>query len=296
MNQWLREQLEIYFTENPKEAKLIAEQVLINKRSSEKAEDSRKKIRQKLSQEVNNISGRIDKFVNCKSKNPEEREVFIVEGDSALGNIKQARNPDTQAMYALRGKILNTFKASIDKALANEIVTDLLRILDVGIEVRDSNSKKLNTFDMSKCKWSKIILTSDADVDGSHVNTLILTLLYRFTPQLIEQDRVYIAQSPLYELVYRDKTFYSYSEQEKDSLIDKHGKNCVIQRNKGLGEGTQEMVHETIMNPDTRNLIKVTMNNYEESFTTLDTLMGSDVSKRRDIITDYLKEYVEGVA
>lgn len=296
MNTWLREQLEIYFTENPKEAKIIAEQVLINKRSSESAEASRTRIRQKLSKEVNNLSGRIDKFVNCKSKNPDEREVFFVEGDSALGNIKQARNPDTQAMYALRGKILNVFKATVDKALANDIVADLLRILDVGIEVRDSKSKKLNTFDISKCKWNKIILTSDSDHDGAHINTLILTLLYKFTPQLIEQGKVYIAESPLYELIYKDSTIYAYSEQEKDKLLKKHGSNCLLQRNKGLGQATKEVISETIMNPETRKLIKVTMNSYEESFSTLDSLMGSDVSKRRDVIVDYLDKFIEEVA
>lgn len=296
MNTWLREQLEIYFTENPDEAKKIVEQVLINKRSSESAEASRTRLRQKLSKEVNNLSGRIEKFVNCKSKDPSKREVFFVEGDSALGNIKQARNPDTQAMYALRGKILNVFKSPIEKAIANDIVADILRILDTGIEVRDSKSKKLNTFNLSKCKWDKIILTSDSDVDGAHINTLILTLLYKFTPQLIEQGKVYIAESPLYELIYKNNTIFAYSEQEKDSLLKKHGSNCLIQRNKGLGQATKEVISETIMNPETRKLIKVTMDNYENSFETLDSLMGSDVSKRRDVIVDYLDKFIEEVS
>lgn len=293
MNQWLRDQLEIYFTENPKEAKLIAEQVLINKRSSEKAEDSRKKIRQKLSQEVNNITGRIDKFVNCKSKNPEEREVFLVEGDSAAGSVKQARNTKTQAIYALRGKILNTSKASIDKSLENDIVGDLLSILGVGIEVRGSKSKSLNTFDISKLKWNKIILTSDQDIDGQHINTLILTMLYKFTPQLIEQGKIYIAVSPLYQLNYKDKSIYAYSEEEKDKLLNEHGKKCSIQRSKGLGENTKEVMYETVTNPKTRNLIQITMDNYTDAGEVVDTLMGSDVSKRKSIITEYLDAYVK---
>lgn len=295
MNDWLREQLEIYFTENEKEVKLIAEQVLINKRSSESAETSRKRIRQQLSKEVNNLSGRIEKFINCKSSDPTKRELFIVEGDSALGSIKSARNPDTQAMYPLRGKVLNVSKAKIDKVLDNEVISELLRLIGTGIEVRESKNKSLNTFDLDKLPWNKLILTSDQDVDGGHINTLILTLLYHFTPQLIENEKVFIAVSPLYELVYKDGSKFAYSEQEKDSLLDAHGKKCVIQRSKGLGENTKEVMYETVMNPETRNLVKVTMESYDETFKIFDSLMGSDVSKRKDIVTEYLKEYIKGL-
>lgn len=295
MNTWLREQLEIYFTENSKDAKLIVEQVLINKRSSESAESSRKRIRQELSKEVNNLTGRIEKFVNCKSKNPDERELYIVEGDSALGSIKSARNPNTQAMYALRGKFLNTLKASIDRALGSEVIRDLLRIIDTGIEVRESKSKSLNTFDIEKLPWNKIILTADQDVDGGHINTLILTLIYRFTPQLIEDEKVFIAVSPLYELVYKSKSIFAYSEEGKNELLEIHGDNCTLQRSKGLGENTKEVMYETVMNPKTRNLVKITLDDYDAAYDLLDSLMGDNIKERKRIISEHLKEYVKGL-
>ena len=295
MNEWLRDKLEVYFTENPQEAKLIAEQALINKRSSEKAEASRTAIRKKLSKKVNNLTGRIEKFVNCRSKKVEERELFIAEGDSALGSLRLARDPNTQALYALRGKILNTMKAPIDRILKNDIITDLLRIIDTGIEVKGNNSKSLNTFDLDKLKWNKIILTADQDVDGGHINTLVLTLFYTLMPQLLEQGKVYIALSPLYELVYKDESIFAYSEEEKDELLEKHGRNCIIQRSKGLGENTAEVMHETVMNPETRNLLKVTMENYDEVQEIFLQLMGDDIQSRKEIVTEYLKDYVEEI-
>lgn len=295
MNTWLREQLEIYFTENPNEAKIIAEQVLINKRSSERAETSRKAIRQKLSKEVNNLTGRIEKFVNCRSKDISERELFIAEGDSALGSLRLARDPNTQALYALRGKILNTMKASIDRILKNDIITDLLRIIDTGIEVKDSKQKSLNTFDIEKLKWDKIILTADQDVDGGHINTLVLTLFYTLMPQLLEQGKIYIALSPLYELVYKNESIFAYSEEEKDELLKKHGRNCVIQRSKGLGENTAEVMYETVMNPETRNLLKVTLDNYDDVQNTFSQLMGDDIQSRKEIVTEYLRDYVKEI-
>lgn len=296
MNEWLREQLEIYFTENPKDAKLLAEQVLINKRSSEKAESSRKAIRQKLNKEVNNLTGLIDKFEDCDSDDVNKREVFIAEGLSALGSLSLARDPEYQAMYALRGKVLNTQKAGIDRVLKNDVITDLLRIIGTGIEVKDSKNKALNTFDISKLKWNKIILTSDQDVDGGHINTLILTLFYNLMPQLLEQGYVYIAMSPLYEITYKDgKHFFAYSEQEKDALLKEHGSNCLLQRSKGLGENTAEVMHETVMNPKTRNLLQVTLDNYHEIHTLFEQLMGDDLVARKQIVTDYLKDYVKEI-
>lgn len=293
MNTWLRENLEVYFTENPKEAKIIAEQVLINKRSSETAETNRKRIREQLSKEVDNLAGRTEKFVNCKSKDKNVRELYIVEGDSALGSVKAARNTNTQAMYALRGKFLNTLKASIDRALGSDVIRDLLRIIDTGVEVRGSSSKSLNTFDISRLPWSKIILTADQDVDGGHINTLILTLLYRFTPQLIEEGKVYIAVSPLYELVYKDRSIFAYSEEEKNELLKEHGDNCILQRSKGLGENTKEVMYETVMNPKTRNLVKITLDDYDDAYELLNSLMGDNIKERKKIVSEYLKEYVK---
>ena len=296
MNEWLREQLEIYFTEYPKEAKLFVEQALINKRSSEKAETSRKAIRQKLNKEVNNLTGRIDKFVNCTSKDKSKRELFIAEGLSALGSLRDARDPEYQAMYALRGKVSNTQKTPVDRILKNDVVTDLLRIINTGIEVKGSKNKSLNTFDISKLQWDKIILTSDQDVDGGHINALILTLFYNLMPQLLEQGYIYIAMSPLYEITYKDgKHFYAYSEQEKDALLKEHGSDCLLQRSKGLGENTAEVMNETVLNPETRNLLQVTMDNYDEVHSLFDELMGDNITARKEIVTDYLKDYVKEI-
>jgi len=186
-------------------------------------------------------------------------------------------------------------KAPIDRILKNDIITDLLRIIDTGIEVKDSNSKSLNTFDLDKLKWNKIILTADQDVDGGHINTLVLTLFYTLMPQLLEQGKVYIALSPLYELVYKNESIFAYSEEEKDELLEKHGRNCVIQRSKGLGENTAEVMHETVMNPETRNLLKVTMDNYDEVQNIFTQLMGDDIQSRKEIVTEYLKDYVEEI-
>src|SRR5690606_16486045 len=235
ITEWLREQLVVYFIENPKEADVILKQVLVNKRSRERAEKTRLDVKKKLSGTVNNITARVDGFVNCKSKDKSKTELFFVEGKSALGSTQQGRDAQFQAIYALRGKILNCLKADYDKIFKNEIIVDLIKILGCGVEVKSKN-KDLNTFNIDNLRWSKIIITTDADVDGFHIRTLILTMIYRLMPTLIEEGYVYIAESPLYEITdNKDNSYFAYSDGEKDKIVAKLGNKLQsIQRSKGL--------------------------------------------------------------
>jgi DNA gyrase subunit B len=295
VTKWLREQLEVYFIENPKQADVILKQVLVNKRSREKAEKTRLDVKKKLAGTVNNLTARVEGFVNCKSKDKEKREVFFVEGKSALGSTQQGRDAEFQAIYALRGKILNCLKADYDKIFKNEIIVDLIKILGCGIEVKSKHAKDLNTFDINNLKWSKIIITTDADVDGFHIRTLLLTVIYRLMPTLIEEGYVYIAESPLFEITdKKDNSYFAYSDKEKDKIVAKLGSKLEsIQRSKGLGENTAEMMWETTMNPETRRLIQVTPEDAEKTLQAFDMFLGDDLDGRKEFIAENLHLYIE---
>lgn len=295
ITKWLREQLEVYFIENPMEADKIFQQVLVNKRSREKAEQTRLNIKKKLQSNINNITNRVDGFVNCTSKDGTKTELIIVEGKSALGATKQGRNPEFQAIYALRGKILNCLKAEYDKIFKNDIVVDLLKILGCGIEIKSKHNKELNSFDMNNLRWSKIIIVTDADTDGAHIRTLLLTLFYRLTPTLIKEGKVYIAESPLYEIVQDDKSYFAYSDKEKDEIISQLKGKFIVQRSKGLGENTPEMMWETTMNPETRRLIQITVDDVEKMQKYFELFLGDDLQGRKDYIEEHLHEYIENV-
>ena len=257
MVEMLRHNLEVYFIENPMDAEKIANQVLVNKRSREDAEKTRLNLKTKLTGKMD-ITGRVAKFVDCRSKDVNERELFIVEGDSALGAVKQARDSNFQAVMPIRGKILNCLKADYDKIFKSEIITDLIKVLGCGVQVKSRANKNLATFDMENLRWSKVILCTDADVDGFQIRVLLLTMLYRLTPALIEQGKVYIVESPLYEINSRDETYFAYDEAEKAEFLKKlEGQKYTIQRSKGLGENEPDMMNLTTMNPKTRRLIKV---------------------------------------
>ena len=293
MTEFLRHSLEIYFIENPLEAEKIANQVLINKRSRENAEKTRLSIKGKLTGSID-INNKINKFVDCRSKDVNEREVFIVEGDSALGACKQARDPDFQAIIPLRGKILNCLKADYDKIFKSEIITDLLKVLGCGVEVKAKSNKNLSNFDMNNLRWNKVIICTDADVDGFHIRTLVLTMLYRLTPTLIKEGKVYIAESPLYEITTKDKVYFAYDEVEKDRYLEEIGKQrFTIQRSKGLGENEPEMMSLTTMNPSTRRLIKVMPDSAEQTAAIFDTLLGDNLQGRKDFIVDHGADYID---
>ncbi len=293
MTEFLRHSLEIYFIENPIEAERIANQVLINKRSREDAEKTRLNIKKKLTGNID-ITNRIAKFVDCRSKDVNEREVFIVEGDSALGACKQARDPDFQAIIPLRGKILNCLKADYDKIFKSDIITDLLKVLGCGVEVKAKANKNLSNFDINNLRWNKVIICTDADVDGFHIRTLVLTMLYRLTPTLIREGKVYIAESPLYEITTKDKVYFAYDEVEKDRYLNEIGnQKFTIQRSKGLGENEPEMMSFTTMNPSTRRLIKVMPDSAEQTAAIFDTLLGDNLQGRKDFIVDHGAEYID---
>ena len=293
MTAFLRQSLEVYFIENPLEAEKICEQVLINKRSRENAEKTRLNIKKKLSGNLD-ITNRVAKFVDCRSKDTEQRELFIVEGDSALGACKQARNPDFQAIMPIRGKILNCLKADYDKIFKSEIITDLLKVLGCGVEVKSKANKNLSSFDMNALRWSKIILCTDADVDGFQIRTILLTMLYRLTPTLIEEGKVFIAESPLYEITSKNDVYFAYDEVEKDKFIEQLGKEkFTIQRSKGLGENEPDMMNLTTMNPESRRLIKVLPADAEQTAEIFDVLLGDNLQGRKDYIVEHGNEYID---
>lgn len=286
MVEMLRHNLEIYFLENPIEAEKIANQVLINKRSREDAEKTRLNLKKKLTGTMS-ITDRVAKFVDCRSRDVSKREIYIVEGDSALGACKQARDPDFQAIMPIRGKILNCLKADYDKIFKSDIITDLLKVLGCGVEVKNKANKNLSTFDLQQLRWDKIILCTDADVDGFQIRTLLLTMLYRLTPTLIEEGKVYIAESPLYEITTKSDTYFAYTEKEKEQFLNQIGKEKVtIQRSKGLGENEPEMMNFTTMNPETRRLIKVMPTDAQHTAEVFDLLLGDNLTGRKNYIAE----------
>ena len=284
MTDFLKERLEIYFIENPLDAQKIAEQVLINKRARENAEKTRLNIKKKLTGSMD-ISNRVQKFVDCRTRDASRRELYIVEGDSALGSVKLARDSEFQAIMPVRGKILNCLKSDYTKIFKSEVITDLLRVLGCGVEVKDRHAKEMAGFDLSALRWNKVVICTDADVDGFQIRTLILTMLYRLTPTLIQEGYVYIAESPLFEITCKGDTWFAYSNAEKDSVVAKlKGKKCDIQRSKGLGENEPDMMWLTTMNPDTRRLIKVMPEDVKQTATMFDLLLGDDLQGRKNYI------------
>lgn len=295
MVEMLRHNLEIYLIENPIEAEKIGAQVLINKRSREDAEKTRLNLKTKLTSKMD-ITSRVAKFVDCRSRDVAEREIYIVEGDSALGACKQARDPAFQAIMPIRGKILNCLKADYNKIFKSEIITDLLKVLGCGVQVKSKANKNLSTFDMDNLRWNKVILCTDADVDGFHIRTMLLTMIYRLTPALIEAGKVYIAESPLYEISCKNETYFAYTEAEKEEFLSKfEGQKITIQRSKGLGENEPDMMNLTTMNPKTRRLIKVSAGQAEQTARTFDVLLGDDLNGRKSHIADNGYKYVDKV-
>ncbi len=285
-NEFLRHQLEVYFIENKAEADKIADQVLINKRSREKSERERINIKKTLTA-GNSMTDRIQKFVDCRSRDVGERELYIVEGDSALGSCKLARDAAFQAIMPVRGKILNCLKAEYDKIFKSDIITDLLKVLGCGVEVKSKANKSLSTFDLNNLRWNKIIICTDADVDGFHIRTLILTMIYRLMPTLINEGRVFIAETPLYEITTKSMTYFAYDEDEKREILEKIGdEKSTLQRSKGLGENQPDMMNLTTMNPATRRLIKILPEDAELTSEMFDLLLGDNLAGRKEYITE----------
>ncbi len=293
MTEFLKHQIEVYFIENPDEALKIAEQVMVNKRARESAEKTRLNITKKLAGNID-LSNMVQKFVDCRAKDVSRRELYIVEGDSALGSVKLARDAEFQAIMPVRGKILNCLKAGYDKIFKSEIITDLIRVLGCGVEVKAKQNKNLSTFNIENLRWNKIVICTDADVDGFQIRTLILTMLYRLTPTLIEQGYVYIAESPLFEITTKDKTYFAYNEKEKVEILEMIGEQkFTIQRSKGLGENDPDMMSLTTMHPDTRRLIKVCPDDVAATAEMFDVLLGENLQGRKQFVSEKGHDYIE---
>ena len=297
MTEFLRSRLEIYFIENRDAAEKIAAQVLINKRSRETAERTRINQKKKLTEKID-IANRVQKFVDCRTKDVERREIYIVEGDSALGACKQSRDAEFQGLMPVRGKILNCLKADYPRIFKSDVITDLMKVLGCGVEVSGKMVKDLNQFDLANLRWSKVVICTDGDVDGFQIRTLILTMLYRLCPTLIREGYVYIAETPLFEITCKEKsgekTWFAYSEKEKADILKKlEGKKVNVQRSKGLGENDPEMMWMTTMSPETRRLIRVLPEDAEETARVFDLLLGDNLSGRKDYIAENGYKYLD---
>ena len=294
MTAFLKENLEIYFVENPTAAEIFANQVLVNKRSRESAEKERLDIKKKLTGSID-IANKVEKFVNCRSKDPSVRELYIVEGDSALTSVKLARNAEFQAVIPVRGKTLNCMKSTYDQIFKSDIITDLLKVIGCGVEITGRKVKgDVATFDLNSLRWSKIIICTDADEDGFQIRTLLLTLFYRLLPTLLKEGKVFIAETPLFEITVKDKIYFAYDEFEKAEILSKLGnQKYTIQRSKGLGENEPEMMSQTTMHPATRRLIAVTPTDAAKTEEIFDTLLGNNLPARKEFIAANGSKYMK---
>ena len=293
MTEFLKHNLEVYFLENPEEAQKICQQVLINKQSREHAEKTRQSIKKTMTSQID-IANRVQKFVDCRTKDVSRRELYIVEGDSAMGAVKTSRDSEFQGIMPVRGKILNCLKADYDRIFKSDIITDLIKVLGCGVELGGKAKKDLATFNLDNLRWNKVVICTDADVDGYQIRTLILTMLYRLTPTLINEGYVYIAESPLYEINTKNKTYFAYTEPEKANILSRIGKEkYTIQRSKGLGENDPEMMWLTTMNPESRRLIKVNPEDVEHTAAVFDLLLGDNLAGRKEHIAQHGVEYLD---
>ncbi len=293
LTDFIKHELEVFFIENKLEAEKVIEQILVNKRSREKAEKTRLNLKKKLTQKID-ITNRIKKFVDCRTKDLSKREIYIVEGDSALGACKLARDADFQAIIPVRGKILNCLKAEDEKIFASDIIADLVSVLGCGVEMKSKHLKKAMPFDINNLKWGKIIICTDADVDGFQIRTLILAMIYRLMPTLIEERKVFIAESPLFEISTKKETYFAYNEKEKQEILEKiNDQSYKIQRSKGLGENEPEMMWQTTMCPATRRLIAVEPADAELTKEVFDTLLGDELELRKEYIKVNGSKYLD---
>jgi len=295
MTDFLRKQLEVYFIEHKADADKLCAQVLANKRSRESAEKTRLTLKKKLTGNID-LNNRVEKFVNCRTKDTTRRELYIVEGDSALGSCKLGRDAEFQAIMPVRGKIFNCLKADYDRILQSDIITDLLRVLGCGVEIKQKQAKDISDFDLSRLNWNRIVICTDADYDGYHIRTLILTMLYRLTPTLIQEGKVFIAESPLYEINVGKNTLFAYTEKEKTDILaqaEKKGTKYRLQRSKGLGENEPEMMWQTTMNPETRRMVQVIPDDAAKTAEMFETLLGENIKGRKAFIEEFGHLYID---
>ena len=293
----IKQNLEIWMIEHRPEAEKVLDQILINKRSRETSESQRIQVKKKL-MATTDVTNKVKKFVDCRSKDPNERELFICEGDSALSSLIVARDASFQALMPIRGKILNVEKASLNQVFSSDVIMDLIRVFGCGVEVRGKKlPKDIPQFDIQKLNYNKVIFASDEDVDGAHIKTLLTVLIYKMCPQLIEQGYVYYINTPLFEITDRttrkEKTFYAFSDAERDKIIKgKNPKKITIQRSKGLGENDAEMMGLFIAK-GTRKLTRITSEDAKEMAYWFDLFMGNDVAPRKRYIAENGYKYMD---
>ena len=293
MTDYLKQNLDIYFIENPIAAEVFANQVLVNKRSRESAENIRIDVKKKLTGTMS-VADRVENYVDCRSKDPEKREVYIVEGKSALGSCKLSRNSEFQALISVRGKTLNCLKCGYDRIFKSDIIVDLLKVIGCGVEINGKIKGNIPAFDINQLRWSKIIICTDADEDGFQIRTLLLTMFYRLLPTLIEEGKIFIAETPLFEITTKNETYFAYDEFEKADILRKLGdQKYKLQRSKGLGENSQEMMSLTTMNPATRRLIAITPADAAATERMFETLLGDDLPARKEFIAENGSKYIK---
>lgn len=296
MNEFLRNQLEYFFAENPVDADRLCGQVLVNKRSREQAESTRMNLKKKLAASTD-VSNRVEKFVACRSKDPELREVYIVEGDSAMTSCKLARNAEFQAIIPVRGKTLNCIKASYERIFKSDIICDLLRVIGCGVELQGKHKTDMAAFDIANLRWNKIIICTDADEDGFQIRTLLLTLFYRLLPTLLREGKVYIAETPLFEITpSKGEIEFAYNEFEKNEIVKRleaAGKKYTLQRSKGLGENSADMMAKTTMNPASRRLIRVMPSDAAATAEMFDIMLGDNLPGRKRYIAEHGHEFLK---
>ncbi len=298
LTDFLKSNLEVYFIENKAEADKIADRVLLNKRSRETAEHTRVNLKKKMSSSLD-VTTKVKKFIDCRTKDVSRRELFIVEGDSAAGSCKMSRDAEFQAIMPIRGKILNCLKADFDKIFKSDIILDLIRIMGCGIEAKTKLNKEFSDFDINSLNYNKIIICTDADYDGFQIRTLVLTMIYTLVPSLIEEGKVFIAETPLFEINTKEKksrTFFAYDEKEKAEILaplDEEGIKYTIQRSKGLGENEAEMMWLTTMCPESRRLIKVLPSDAKETADMFELFLGGNLDGRKDYIAENGNQYMD---
>jgi DNA gyrase subunit B len=288
---YIQEMLEVYAIEKKDDFARLVTQILICKRAYEQSTKTIEATKKKLSEKIDNMDGRVNGLIDCKFHN-EESEVFITEGKSALGSIGLSRDPKIQAGYAIRGKILSCLKANYEKIFSNLVVVDLLKILGCGVEVKSKHNKDLGNFDIKKLRYGKIVISTDSDFDGENIQVLLLTMLYRLTPQLITQGKVFIAQTPKYVIKNKNDKYYAFTDTEKDNIISTLNGKISINYLKGLGELDSVDMYHTALNPETRNMIKVTIGDVEKMIENFEIWMDDDVTRRKEFIQEHLHEYI----
>ncbi len=292
MTDFFKHSLEVFFAENPQAADKVVGQILVNKRARESAEHMRVSSKKKLTASLD-ITNTVEKFVGCRLRDPERCELYIVEGDSALTSCKLARNSEFQAIIPVRGKTLNCLKASFDRIMKSDIILDLIKVIGCGVEAKQLKAKGVSTFDLSALRWDKIIICTDADEDGYQIRTLILTMFYRLLPTLIKEGRIYIAETPLYEITCGSETKFAYNENEKNEILEKLGdKKVTIQRSKGLGENDADMMSLTTMQPATRKLIRISPDDESKTYEMFDVLLGDNIAGRKEFIANNGAKYL----